>query len=181
MNAFTDIVGQQNSNNTRTSVPFCGTSGLRSDQLLATYVGTGSGDALNAATLAPSMVHLNIGTNDLLQNYNSSRTAPHTHVTTTIGQIIDAYKTANPSVKVIVANLFDNNAQAAAFLSCKASIKSYIEGRADFGVNSFVFDSFTAMGAYTLTNWDDDTHLNNAGNVIYNTAHVARLRALFEV
>lgn len=179
MNNTTDIVGSQNPNGTDTSVPFCGLSGVRSDQLLTTYVGTGSGDALNADKHKPKRVILNIGFNDLLQDYLGSRTAPHTQLTTQIGLIIDAYKVADPTVQVVVCNLWDNNAQPAAFASAQSYIKSYIEGRADYGVNSFIFDSFAAMGAYTSTYWQDNTHLNNAGNQVFVDALAARLSALF--
>ena len=180
MNHTTDIVGIQNPNNTGTAVPYCGLSGIRSDQLLASYVGTGSGDGLDADKNKPKRVVLNIGFNDLLQDYLGCRTAPHTQLTTQIGLIIDVYKVADPTVQVVVCNLWDNSAQPAAFASAQAYIKSYIEGRGDYGVNSFVFDSFSAMGAYSGTYWPDITHLNNAGNVIFADALVARLRVLFE-
>lgn len=173
-----DVVGIQNPNSTQSTYPFCGASGMRSDQLYTTYVGNGSGDGLNADLYEPGLVILNIGTNDILQDYNGSLTDP-THIQTQLNLIIEAHKAANPNVKVVVTNLFDNNSQHAAFVTISAAITAYVQGRADHGTNTFLFDSFAAMGAWNATDWNGVTHLKNAGNVIYKNALFARLVSLF--
>jgi lysophospholipase L1-like esterase len=178
MRADEDIVGIQNPNGTVNTYPYCGLSGIRTDQLLTTYVGTGK-DSLNAALFRPGLVILNIGTNDALQGYTGSEGTVNSHITTQIGLIIDAYKVANPDVKVVVCNLFDNNNDSAALTSASAAITAAIQARGDYEASSFIFDSFAAMGPYTLTYWQDGTHLRNAGNNVFAEALYARLQELF--
>jgi len=175
LSAHVDVVGIQNPNTTSSTYPWCGLSGIRTDQLLATYVGNGLNDGLNADLYAPEMVNLNIGTNDRLQGVADAT------VLANIGLIIDAYKVANPNVKVIVANLFDNNSDHAGFVTLSAAISAYLPTRGDYGVNCFLFDSFAAMGAWNATDWNGVTHLRNAGNAIYVAALYARMKALFNV
>lgn len=173
LRADTDVVGIQAPNTTVSTYPWCGLSGIRTDQLLASYVGNGLNDGLNADLFAPGIVNLNIGTNDRLQGVADAT------ILANIGLIIDAYKVANPNVKVVVSNLIDNNTDHSGFVTLSAAISAYLPTRDDYEENCFLFDSFAAMGAWNSTDWNGVTHMSNAGNIIYLNALYARMKALF--
>lgn len=169
-----EIVGKDaDSNSNRDVYSCCGYPAMRSDQLLASYVGTGS-DSLQASTYQPDCVMLLIGLNDVYQDYNGAASAPHSHVTDMISDIIDSFYVANPDCTIFVGTLTDGSTFSSESASCNTYIQTMLEARSEYSDTPSVgkisiVDVRGAIGVYSVGNanyYSDGKHISNAGNLL---------------
>lgn len=164
---YPNVVGSD-FNNTY-SYGMIGASGMRSDQILNTYL------IPELATIpcptmpvAPDIVFLLAGTNDMLQGVAKSTWLGYEE------DIIDAFRAANTNCHVFVGNLIDRDTYTATVADWNTSLLSTLQARSDW--NTFVHhvDLYSAVGAYGATYYADQTHPNTAGyNLMANAWYTA--------
>lgn len=155
-NVYPNVVGSD-FNNTY-SYAMIGASGMRSDQILNTYL------VPELATIpcptmpvAPDVVFLLSGTNDMLQSVAKE---------TWLGyetNIIDAFRAANPDCHVFVGNLIDRSTYTATVIDWNSSLDVLVKARSDYNTYIHPVDLYTAVGAYGVAYYSDLTHPNTAG------------------
>lgn len=140
------------------SYAMIGASGMRSDQILDTYV-TPQLAAVPSITMAavPDVVFLLAGTNDMLQGVAKATWLGYEE------DIIDAFRTANPNCHVFVGNLIDRDTYTATVVDWNTDLLSTLQARGDWDTFVHHVDLYTAVGAYGATFYADQTHPNTKG------------------
>lgn len=150
------------------SYAMIGASGMRSDQILSTYV-TPQLAAIPSITMpvAPDVVFLLAGTNDMLQGVAKA---------TWLGyetSIIDAFRAANTDCHVFVGNLIDRDTYTSTVTDWNTDLLAMLQARADWGTFVHHVDLYTAVGPYGATYYADLTHPNTSGYNLMGAAWFA--------
>jgi lysophospholipase L1-like esterase len=153
----------------------CGTTGLRVDELNASpYL------VDQVKQFVPDVMLLHIGTNDCTQlQSGGSPTLATTRANLTT--LLNNIRTNAPACVVFICRIIDNNtagAEVAAFNT--NAIDTDVVARSDYASGLVkVVDMFTAVGAYSATNYSDNTHPNNAGYALMTTAWQTAFNAVY--
>ncbi len=126
-----------------------GYSGQRADQILANVVGW-------VQEYDPQIVLLHIGTNDIWQGQSVAGTVNE------VGQIIDAIRSVNSSIRVVLAQLIPLAGYEAQINDLNGQLATMAAGKIAGGANLGVVDM---NAGFSLTgDTDDGVHPNNAGS-----------------
>lgn len=155
---------------------YMGGTGLRTDEVATRMAQYGAGYLQPRAGWPSALVYIRLGANDVNQGTAWATTQA------AFESILSTIWTADPNIRVVIANVTDINGKHAAVLSANASLLAWITARSEYNVKLYHYDVYTAVGAYNnatganfVPGGVDDKHLT-----IYGTrAEVDGLRALY--
>lgn len=113
---------------------------------------------------AAPVVVLDIGTNDVV---NAVATGTSVAAYTTM---LNSIVAANPAALIFVCSQIDRNTSTAGINTLNTALRAMWAARPEWGVTMFEINLNTAVGAYSVTNYADGTHLNEEGHILASTA-----------